>query len=189
MNVLIAGLLLFLAPHLYSILLPAHRNGLKARFGEKAFKGLYALVSLAGLVLIVWGYSQVRAGPAAADQLFFPGEWTRHAAMLMVLLAFISLASGKGYIAKWIVHPMSVGIALWAGAHLLANGKRAAVYLFGTFLLVAILDIVFSAMRGKRKQFEPKVRSDIIAVAAGVTVYLVFLLGFHPYVLNLPIVR
>jgi uncharacterized membrane protein len=173
---------------MYSIVFAAHRDGVRAKLGN-AYRGGYALVSLAGLALIIWGYSMVRAGPEAADQLFIPAEWTRHAAMLLVLLAFISLASGKGHIAKWIVHPMSFGIALWAGAHLLANGKRAAVYLFGTFLLIAILDIVFSVMRGKRKQFEPRIRSDIIAVVAGVAVYLVFLLGFHPYVLNLPIVR
>ncbi|NJM31420.1 MAG: NnrU family protein [Rhizobiales bacterium] len=188
MNVLIAGLALFALPHMYSIVFSTHRDGVRAKLGN-AYRGLYALISLVGLALIVWGYSQVRAGPEAADQLFIPGEWTRHAAMLLVLLAFISLASGKGYIAKWIAQPMSIGIGLWAVAHLLANGKRAAVYLFGTFLAVAILDIVFSVMRGKKKQFEPKIRSDIIAVAAGVAVYAVFLLGFHPYVLNLPIVR
>jgi uncharacterized membrane protein len=188
MTALIAGLALFALPHVYSIVFSAHRDGVRAKLGN-TYRGVYALVTLAGLGLIIWGYSMVRAGPEAADQLFIPAEWTRHAAMLMVLLAFVSLAAGKGYLAKWIVHPMSVGIALWAGAHLLANGKRAAVYLFGTFLLVALLDIVFSTLRGKRKQFEPKVRSDIIALVAGLAVYLVFLLGFHPYVLNLPIVR
>ena len=31
--------------------------------------------------------------------------------------------------------------------------------------------------------------ADVIAVIVGIALYLVFLFGFHPYVLNLPVVR
>ena len=33
------------------------------------------------------------------------------------------------------------------------------------------------------------IRSDIIAVVVGLVLYTIFLFGFHPYVLNLPIVQ
>ena len=33
------------------------------RLGDNAFKGLYSLVSLAGFVLIVWGYGLARQQP------------------------------------------------------------------------------------------------------------------------------
>jgi uncharacterized membrane protein len=109
--------------------------------------------------------------------------------MLMVLLAFISLgaAHGKGHIKLWIRHPMSIGIALWSAGHLLANGKRADVYLFGVFLALALLDIVVSTARGKFPSHEPRLRSDVIAVIAGMVLYVFFLYVFHPYALNLPV--
>ena len=191
MTYLYLGILLFGGPHLFSILFPALRDSLKQSLGEKPWKGLYSLVSLAGLVLMIVGFAKSRAGPLAADLLYFPAYWTRHATMLLVLLAFILLGAshGKGYLKKWLHNPMSIGIALWATGHLLANGKRTDVYLFGTFLVVAVADILMSEARGKRPSHIPRLRSDIVAVAVGVVLYAVFLFGFHPYVLNLPVVR
>lgn len=185
------GMLLFAGSHLFSILLPSVRDGLKRSLGEKPWKGLYALVSLAGIVLMVIGFLMSRAGPLAADLVYIPAYGLRHVTMLLVLLAFILLAAshGKGYIKKWVHNPMSLGIALWAGGHLLANGKRTDVYLFGTFLVVALADIIMSEIRGKRPSHEPRIRSDIVAVIAGVVLYAIFLFGFHPYVLNLPVVQ
>jgi uncharacterized membrane protein len=109
--------------------------------------------------------------------------------MLMVLAAFIALgaAHGKGYIKLWIKQPMSIGFALWSAGHLLANGKRAAVYMFGTFLALALIDIIVSTARGKLPSHEPRIRSDAIAVIAGMALYVFFLFVFHEYVLNLPV--
>jgi uncharacterized membrane protein len=169
---------------------PAMRDRVKARLGEGPFKGLYSLISLAGLGLMIWGFTGSRSGPLAADLLYYPADWTRHATMLLVLLGFITLGAshGKGYLKLWLQQPMSIGFALWSGGHLLANGKRADVYLFGTFFVLALLDILLSTLRGKVPSHQPQVRSDIIAVVAGVVLYAIFLFGFHPYVLNLPIV-
>ena len=191
MTALYLGIILFGGSHLFSIFFPGARDGLKARLGEKAYKGLYSLVSLAGIVLLVIGYWRSRAGPLAADWLYVPAEWSKHVVMLFVLLAFILIGAshGKGYLKKWLRNPMSIGIGLWSAGHLLANGKRTDVYLFGMFLVVALADIIMSEIRGKRPSHEPRLRSDVIAVAAGMVLYVVFLFGFHPYVLNLPIVQ
>lgn len=107
----------------------------------------------------------------------------------MVLAAFIAIgaAHGKGYIKLWLKHPMSIGIGLWAAGHLLANGKRAAVYMFGAFLALALIDIIVSTARGKLPAYAPRIRSDVIAVIAGMVLFVIFLFGFHPYVLNLPV--
>jgi uncharacterized membrane protein len=190
MNALIAGLALFSLPHLYSILLPASRDGLRARMGAGAYKGMYSLISAVGILLVAWAYSGLGAYPEATDLVYTPVPWAKHATMTLVLLAFILIgaAHGKGYIKAWVKHPMSAGIALWAAGHLLANGERFAVWLFGAFLILALLDIVISTARGKVPAHEPRIRSDIIAVGVGLVLYAVFLFGFHPYVLNLPIV-
>ena len=189
MTYMIIGIVIFAGVHLFSMLLPAQRDALKAKFGEKRWKGGFALVSLIGLGFMIRGFFASRAGPAAADLLYIPADWTRHVTMLLVLLAFIALsaAHGKGYLKLWLQHPMSIGFALWSFGHLLSNGKRAAVYMFGTFFAVAVLDVILSTARGKRPAHEPRLRSDVIAVIAGLALYLIFLFGFHPYILNLPI--
>lgn len=189
MTLLLIGCLLFGGSHLFSILLPGLRDSLKNRFGEKPWKGLYSIVSLLGLVLMVVGYSQTRSGPATADVLYEPWDGMRHATMLLTLLAFILVGAshGKGYLKLWLHNPMSLGIALWSGGHLLVNGQRSDVWLFGTFLVVSLADILLSELRGKRPNYVPRLRSDVIAVAVGMVLYAVFLLGFHPYVLNIPV--
>lgn len=189
MTLLLIGCLLFGGSHLFSILLPGLRDSLRNRFGEKPWKGLYSIVLLLGLVLMVVGYSQTRSGPATADVLYEPWDGMRHATMLLTLLAFILVGAshGKGYLKLWLHNPMSLGIALWSGGHLLVNGQRSDVWLFGTFLVVSLADILLSELRGKRPDYVPRLRSDVIAVAVGMVLYAVFLLGFHPYVLNIPV--
>ncbi len=189
MTYLLFGILLFGGIHLFSMLMPASRDALKARLGEKPWKGFFAIVSLAGLGLMIRGFLLSRSGPLAADWLYIPAEWARHPTMLLVLLGFVSLAAshGRSHIRLWLRHPTSIGIALWAVGHLLSNGKRTDVYLFGTFLIVALLDTVLSTFRGKVPLYEPLLRSDVIAVIAGMVLYVIFLFGFHPYVLNLPV--
>lgn len=183
------GVLLFAGPHLFSTLLPAARNGLKARLGEGPFKGLYALASLAGVVLLALAYLDGRAGPNALEVYYDPPAAGRHINMLFSLAGFILLAAshGKGYIRSFVKHPMSLGMALWSTGHLLANGEKAVVVIFAMLLVVSVLDIIFSTARGKVPTHEPRLRSDIVAVVAGVAVYAVLAFGFHPYILNVPV--
>lgn len=189
MTLLYIGSLLFGGSHLFSILFPGLRDSFRAQLGAKAWKALYGMMSLAGLVLMVMGYAGSRAGPATADILYDGWYGLRHLTMLMVLVAFILIGAshGKGYLKKWLHNPMSIGIVLWSGGHLLVNGQRADVWLFGTFFVVGLADIVMSEIRGKRPDYIPRVRSDILAVVIGLILYAVFLFGFHPYVLNVPV--
>jgi uncharacterized membrane protein len=189
MTTLIIGMIILFGGHL-ALYTPV-RPALRARMGEGPFKGAFALVALVGLGLMIWGYSMTRAGPEAANILYWPAGWTRHAAMLLVLLGFISLTASfhRGYLKLWLRQPMSIGFALWAGAHLLSNGKVSAVLFFGGFLGLALVDIAVSTARGKVPHHEPRPIHDLIAVAGGVILYAFFLLVFHPLVLNVPLMR
>jgi uncharacterized membrane protein len=190
MAYLILGLALFSVVHLFSMLFPTSRDKLKARMGEGPYKGIYALIALAGLALIIWGYHVASSSPPAGDVVYDPIPGVKHVTFLLVLIAFILIGAshGKGYIKSWIRHPMSAGIILWSTGHLLANGRRYDIYLFGTFFVLAAFDIVLSTARGKLPMHEPRLRSDIIAVVAGVILYAVFMFGFHPYILGIPLV-
>jgi uncharacterized membrane protein len=191
MSYLIVGLGIFTVLHLYSMLLPVSRDKLKARMGEGAYKGVYSVAALVGLGVMIMGYRQLSAGPEAGNFLYEPPGGMRHVTMLLVLLAFISIGAfhGRGYLKRWLRNPFSIGIALWSFGHLLSNGRVHAVLMFGTFLALALLDIILSTARGKWPLHEPQPRSDVIAVIVGMVLYVVFLFGFHPYVLNLPVVR
>lgn len=189
MTYLWTGIILFGGLHLFSIFAPGARGTIRERLGEKPFKGLYTLVSLAGLGFMITGFLKSRSGPPAADWLYVPADWSKHVTMLFVLLAFILIAAshGKGHIKSWLRNPFSIGFALWSAGHLLANGKRTDVFMFGTFLVVALADIIMSEIRGKRPTHVPSATSDIRAIVIGMILYVVFLYGFHPYVLNLPV--
>lgn len=191
MTWLILGLVLFAGPHLMSTLAPALRDGLKRRCGENPWKMGYSLVTLAGLALMIWGFWQSWHGGGGDALIYTPAPWARHVTMLLVLLGFLSLgaAHGKGHIARWVKHPMSVGIALWAIGHLIANGRLADLLLFGTMLVIAFADIIFSTLRGKLPAHVPQAKSDAAAVVVGLVLYALFLLVVHPYVFGIPVLQ
>ncbi|MDE2383349.1 MAG: hypothetical protein KGO53_01920 [Alphaproteobacteria bacterium] len=185
---LVLGMLLFVLPHWFSSLAPAVRDRFKARYGERAFKGVYALVSWLGLAIIIYVYWQTRGN---GEVLYVPAEGMRHATMGLATLGMIVLASshGKSHIRLWLQNPMSVGVALWSVGHLLSVGKPAVVAFYAALLLVAVVDIAASMARGKRPDFEPTWRSDIIGVIAGLVVTALLVLLFHPYVLGVTVAR
>ena len=87
---LIAGLVLFLGVHSTRVFVNSWRNQTVARIGEKPFKGIYALLSIAGFVLLVWGYGQARQ---QSVMLWMPPTAMRHIASLLTLIAFVLLAA------------------------------------------------------------------------------------------------
>jgi uncharacterized membrane protein len=154
------------------------RDGLLAKLGPNPYKGLYSIISLVGLGLMIWGFGLSRSGPDAARIVYNPVDGAGHVTMVAVFIAMILLASAnmKGYIRKIVKQPMSVGVAIWAGGHLLPNGNLSEVLLFGGFLALSILDIVVSTARGKVPTYEPQVKYDVFAVIGGVAVYAIVLM-------------
>ena len=179
---LAAGLLLFLGVHSTRVFANDWRNQTLARIGEKPFKGIYALLSIIGFVLLVWGYGQARQ---QGVMLWNPPAATRHLASLLTFIAFILLAAayvpGNQIKAK-LHHPMVLGTKVWALAHLLANGSVASVVLFGSFLLWSVLLFSASRRRDRREQtlYAPGTAgATALTVAVGVAAWAVFALWLH----------
>ena len=140
------------------------------RFGERRYKGLFALVSAIGLVLIVVGY-------AVADdrtRVFAPFPAARAIAPYAMSISFILFAAAnmRGHLRRVIRHPMLLGLAIWATVHLLANGDRTGTVLFGAFLAYAAIDLVSAVGRGAVKTFVPEPKHDVMAVVGGIGVAL-----------------
>jgi uncharacterized membrane protein len=177
---LIIGLVLFLGMHSVEIFSSTLRANAIARMGERPWKGLYTLISIAGFILIIWGYSQARQDPVV---LYAPPVWMRHLSALIMLPVFplILAAYMPGRIKAALKHPMLAGVKFWALAHLLANGMLADVLLFGSFLAWAVADRISFKRRVVRPipTAPPGKVNDVIAVLAGLAIYVAFVLWLH----------
>jgi uncharacterized membrane protein len=149
MAMLILGLVLFLGVHSIRVFADGWRTRQVARLGLNGWKGLYSLVSLAGFVLLVWGFGLARQHPVL---LWVPPMALRHLNGLFTLVAFVLFAAayvpGNAIKAR-VGHPMLAGVKLWAFGHLLATGMLHDVLLFGAFLLWAIVDFAVSRRRDR----------------------------------------
>ena len=72
MALLILGLVLFLGAHSTRIFAENGRQAVLQRLGEKAYKGVYTLVSLVGFGLLMYGFDQVRWD---SPMLWTPPVW------------------------------------------------------------------------------------------------------------------
>jgi uncharacterized membrane protein len=184
MIVLVLGLVIFLGVHSVRIVADDWRGATLSRVGEGTWKGVYSLVSAVGLVLLIWGYGLTRTAPV---ELWSPPVWTRHAASLLTLVAFVLLAAAYvpgTRIKAAIGHPMVVGTKVWAFAHLLANGRLADVVLFGAFLAWAVALYAASRRRDRRlgvRYVAGPASRDAIAVAVGVAAWAAFAFWLHAW--------
>jgi len=181
MPLLIIGLVLFLGVHSVAIFAPALRARTIHRLGEGAWKGLYALVSLVGFVLICYGFGLARQAPVV---LYSPPIWMRHVALILMLPVFplIIAAYLPGRIKTAAKHPMLAAVKLWAFAHLLANGMLADIFLFGGFLAWAVVDRISLKRRSIPQVLRtapPGPWNDVIAVVLGLAVYALLIGWAH----------
>ncbi len=150
MTILILGLLIFLGIHSVRIFADEFRRRIIAKLGTNGWKGLYALISIVGFVLIIWGFGLARQ---QAVLLYVPPLALRHANSLFTLLAFVLVAAAyvpRNHLKAWLGHPMLAGVKLWALGHLLASGFLHDVILFGAFLAWAIVLFAISRRRDRR---------------------------------------
>jgi uncharacterized membrane protein len=147
---LVLAAAVFLAAHYISS--TPLRSGLIAMLGEKAYLGLYSLVSLAAVAWMIWAYVK-----APYERLWVGDEFKVWAIVLMPLSlvsivaggmarnpgavrqesALASMGEPRG-ILRITRHPIMWGIALWAAVHLIARGDAASVIFFGALLLLAV---------------------------------------------------
>jgi uncharacterized membrane protein len=185
------GLVTFFAVHLLPTA-PDVRNGLIARLGAGAYKGLFSLASVASLLLIVYGYHKLQVMPGKNPQLWVPPTFTKHIALALMLPAMIFLVAAyvPSRIRTTLKHPMLIAIKTWALAHLIANGDLAGMVLFTSFLLYAVYDRISLKRReglsgmGPLGNAKGGLSGDIMVVGLGALLYATMLLGGHQYLIG-----
>ena len=187
--VLVLGLILFLGAHVLVTMRP-QRAAVVKQLGERAYKGLFAALSIAGLYVTGKGFGMYdTAGPLV---LWTAPAWTRHITEALMLPAciFVAAAYLPGGIKLALKHPMLVGVKTWAVAHLLVNGDVGGIILFGSVFAWAVYDRITVKYRsdpGGPSIPQGGLKNDIAAVVVGIVLYLALGLVFHPLVVGRPV--
>jgi uncharacterized membrane protein len=178
MTLLVLGLILFLGVHSTRIFADGWRTATVNKLGEKPWKGVYSLVSIATFALLVWGFARARQNPM------------RHVAALLMVIAFILFVSayvpGNWFKAK-LHHPQYLSVKVWAFAHLLANGMLVDVLLFGGFLVWAVLGYTAARRRDRAAgtvYAPPTAKGTVIAIVVGLVAWTVFAFWLHGWLIG-----
>jgi uncharacterized membrane protein len=180
MEVLLLGLVLFLGVHSIAIVAPQWRDRVALRLGTQVWRGLYSLLSLAGLLLIIHGFALARAAPVV---WYVPGAGLRTVTRWLMLPVFplVLAAYLPGRIQTAAKHPLLAAVKLWAFAHLLSNGNAADVLLFGGLLAWAVIDRISFKRRPARAVpgAKPSRWNDLVAIVLGLALYAMFMSWAH----------
>lgn len=149
---LILAAVLFVGGHFVASAAPL-RGPAVARLGERGFAGLYSAVAVALLVWMISAY-----GRAPLLPLWDAPRWCYWLPAVFMTLACLLLVSGVSQDNPTAVmqslragtrpapgilaitrHPVMWAIALWALAHIPANGTAADLLLFGSMAVLALL--------------------------------------------------
>lgn len=138
------------------------RAAIVSRIGEGPYRGLFSVASGVLLLGLIVGFGRMRADPfdPLNQALWAPPDWLRWPAYALALLGLTLAFAGlftpgptlAGYERRGLAqaepargvlritrHPFLWGAALWAVAHLLVNGERFALMLFGALGVMVVL--------------------------------------------------
>ena len=151
MENLVAAAVFFLAIH-FGVSGTALRARLVGAMGEKAYRALFSIASIVGLIWLIRAYSR-----APHVELWGQLLALKPLAAVLTLLAFLLVVigvttptpTGVGFearltrdepargILRITRHPFLWGTALWAAVHFVINGDLASAVLFGSLLVLA----------------------------------------------------
>ncbi len=177
---LVLGVVTYSGSHLFKRIAPARREAM----GDSA-KGMVAVLSLAGIVLMVLGYRW-----ADYVHIWTPPAFMTHLNNLLMLLAvylFVTSVMKTG-ITRRIRHPQLTAVKTWALAHLLVKGTLAGFILFGGLLAWAVVSVILinRAQRDWTRPAPAPMSKEIAAVvialiATGAIGYVHNWLGVWPF--------
>ena len=169
MNEFAWALALFVVIHI-GVSATGLRAALVRTIGEGPYRAVFSLASLALLVWLVHGFGAMRGDPfdPLNEELWAPPLWLRWPAYVLIVFGLTLALTGvltpgptlAGFEKKGLAqaepargvlritrHPFLWGVAFWALGHLLVNGERFALMLFGALGVM----VVFGARSIDRK--------------------------------------
>jgi uncharacterized membrane protein len=162
-------------------------TGLRARLvggiGEGPYRIAFSLASLALLLWLIHGYGAMRADPfdPLNEALWLPPTWLHWPGIALVAFGLTLATAGvltpgptyAGFEKKSLTqaepargvlritrHPFLWGVALWAAGHLMVNGERFAVMLFGVLGVMVLLGARSIDRKGRTRDPEAWARFE-----------------------------
>jgi uncharacterized membrane protein len=162
------------------------RRTLVARIGEGPYRIVFSIVSLGVLLWLIHGFGAMRANPADPlnEALWSPPAWLRWPAYVLVISGLALVVAGffspgptlAGYEKKGLAaaepargalritrHPFLWGVALWGAGHLLVNGERFALMLFGALGLMVVFGARSIDRKGRARDAEGWARFEQVS--------------------------
>lgn len=190
MIALVIGLLLFLGSHSVRFLADDWRSRQVERFGLRVWKLGYSVVSLIGLVLIIWGVGLTQTSGPFFWVLPYSAFPIISAIMLLAIIFVVAAYSPRNIFKAYLHHPLIAGVGLWAFAHLVASGRVASMLLFASFLLWAIAAFIYARRRDQRqeKQYASGLMGTVISIVLGFLVWAAFITQLHTRLIGIPLI-
>ena len=175
MTLLIAGVALWWAAHLFKRLAP----GLRAKLGTPG-QGIVAVLIILSVVLMVLGYRDAEG----------PIYWGRspmlvgiNNLMMVIAFYFYAASAAKGvkiWLGRKTRHPQLAGFSIWALAHVLVNGDLPSFVLFGGLWAWAVVSILLINRQEGPWTPEPPApaKKEIVAIVVTLVVTVV-VMGIH----------
>ena len=183
MDILISGIVIFFGMHLVPSF--GGRGKIITALGEGRYLGMYAVISMIGFILIIYGKSQ-----AGFQSIWLPPVWGAKLTVVLMVLSFILLTASnmQTNIKRFTRHPMLWGVTLWSVAHLLANGDFASILWFGSFGIFSLVAMLSANIRGAKKQQQKYAwTKDVMVIIAGLVIYGVFIF-LHSYLFGVAVI-
>lgn len=185
MTILIFGLCLWAGMHLLPTVAPAGRQALIDRLGFNGYRGIFSLSMLTALALIVFGWRS-----SAANPVYLPLAELRPVALALMAVAFLCLGASQRptRIGRIIRHPQLTGLLLWSASHLLTNGDKRSLLLFGAMGTWAVLEMILISRReGEwQKPQAPAWGKEILGVSITLVV-MALVMWSHPWLAGVPL--
>jgi len=189
MTLMVAGLFLWVAVHLFPSLMPVQRNQLIGRVGNIVYQGIFALLIIIGIVCIVMGWRST-----VPSLIYAPPSELQLPAKLLIVLGFILMVAANfpaTRIKRFIRHPQLTGVLLWSIGHLFVNGDSRSVLVFSVIGIWCMASVVTINRRDgnwiKPGKTMPKAKEVLIPiigiVLSGIAVY------FHGYLSGVPLIQ
>ncbi len=182
---LVLGMFLFIGMHLAGSV-RAWREPMVERLGEWPYKAVYAVVSLAGLILAGFGYAR-----AEQTWVWTPLRFGHELAAALMPIAVVLLVAAymPTNIKRLTAHPMLWGVVLFGIAHLVVFGHVASIVLFGGLLVYSLLAMAMATVRGERPSTKVQpLWKDGVVIGVGLVVYVILLL-LHPVLFGVAVVN
>jgi uncharacterized membrane protein len=184
MGLLILGVAMWAAFHLFPAVAVGPRARLVEKLGRGRYRALFSICIVASVALMIVGWKLttpvvVYAAPSLGPPL---------TGMIMpfALILFFA-ARTRTNIKRAIRHPQLTGVLVWALAHLVANGDSRAVILFGGLGAWSVVQMIATNRRDDpwiRPDPLP-LRMDLVPIVIGAVAYGV-LLWAHPWLFGVP---